>query len=234
MKENKSVLINEADLERWALLYRIAGYSAIGMILIIPIQIVVYMVYPVPESIESWFELFHNNWFIGLLHMDFLYIINILLLGVLYLAFYFSLRERNKTLITVALFFGFVSIAAYLSSNTCFEMLFLSSHYYSATSEAVKASYLAAGQGMIVTWVGTAFNVYYVLNAVVLIIVASVMLQSPVYGKKIAITGLISGLLMLIPSTAGNIGLIFSMASLIPWLIFAIMIAIKFLHLSKL
>jgi hypothetical protein len=46
--------------------------------------------------------------------------------------------------------------------------------------------------------------------------------------------GLICGILMMIPSTAGTIGLIFSLASLIPWIIFAIQIAIKFFQLSRL
>jgi hypothetical protein len=38
--------------------------------------------------------------------------------------------------------------------------------------------------------------------------------------RKIGAIGLISGILMSIPSTAGMIGLVFSILSLIPWMFF--------------
>ncbi|RJX29193.1 MAG: hypothetical protein C4554_01250 [Dethiobacter sp.] len=150
----------------------------------------------------------------------------------MYLAFYFSLKRINESLMVIALLFGFLGIAAYLSSNTAFEMLSLSNLYYNATLETTRAMYLAAGQAMLSTWQGTAFDTYYVLNAITLIIIASVMFKSSVYSKNTATIGLISGVLMVIPSTAGTSGFIFALASLIPWTIFAILVAIKFLQLG--
>lgn len=45
--------------------------------------------------------------------------------------------------------------------------------------------------------------------------------------------GLIAGFLMVIPSTAGTLGLVFSLASLIPWYVFSILVAKKFIQLGR-
>jgi len=93
-----STVIDEADPIKWNLLYRISGYAAIVMVLIIPVQIAIFSMSPMPDSVESWFELFHNNWIICLIHSDLLYIINNILVAIMYLAFYFSLRRINESL----------------------------------------------------------------------------------------------------------------------------------------
>jgi hypothetical protein len=92
---------------------------------------------------------------------------------------------------------------------------------------------LGAGAALLAVYKGTAFNVYYVLNAITLLIFAIVMLRSDIFSKTTAIIGIISGVLMSIPSTAGAIGLVFSLGSLIPWAIFLVLISRKFFKLSQ-
>ncbi|RJX29192.1 MAG: hypothetical protein C4554_01245 [Dethiobacter sp.] len=75
MNKLNSTIIDEANPKKWKLLYKIAGYAAIIMILIITVQIAIFTISPMPDSVESWFEMSHNNWLIGLIHLDFLYII---------------------------------------------------------------------------------------------------------------------------------------------------------------
>jgi hypothetical protein len=84
-------------------------------------------------------------------------------------------------------------------------MLSLSTQYAAATTEAQKSMLLGAGQALLAIYNGTAFNVYYILSAITLIIFSLVMLQSKIFSKLTAYLGLLSGLLMLIPSTAGMI-----------------------------
>lgn len=134
----------------------------------------------------------------------------------------------------IALVLGLLGISAYLSSNKAFEMLSISNLYYAADSETAKTILLASGQTMLSSWRGTAFDIYYVLNGITLIIISCVMFKNSIYSNKIAVIGLLSGVLMMIPSTAGTIGLVFSLASLIPWAVFAILVSIKFLQLSNL
>lgn len=199
---------------RCKLLYRIGGLAALVGVALIPVQIFVFAVWPPPEAASGFFELFERNWLLGLLSLDLLYILQNVLLVLIYLALYAALRRANEPLMAVALALGLVGIATYFPSNTAFEMLDLSNRYAGAETEAQRAALLAAGEGMLATYVGTAFDVYYVLNAVALLIVAAVMLQSGVFGRVTAYVGLLAGVLMSVPSTAGTIGLIFALASL--------------------
>jgi hypothetical protein len=53
-----------------------------------------------------------------------------------------------------------------------------------------------------------------------------------VFNKVTASFALASGLLMSIPSTAGTIGMIFALASLVPWAAFSILAVLRLLTLS--
>lgn len=86
---------------------------------------------------------------------------------------------------------------------------------------------------MLAVYAGTAFNVYYVLNAAALLIFAVEMLRSDVFSKATGYAGLIAGILMIIPSTAGKLGLIFALASLAPWTVFSVLIARRFFQLGR-
>lgn len=134
---------------------------------------------------------------------------------------------------TISLVLGLVGICAYFSSNTAFEMLSLSNQYAAATTESQKLISLAAAEGMLATYRGTAFLVYYVLNAIALLILAVVMLKSKFFSKGTAIIGLIAGILMAVPSTAGTVGIVFALASLVPWGIFLVLIARAFFSIGR-
>lgn len=227
-------LIDEAGLPRWKSLYRIMGVATIVMLILIPVQIAVYTIWPMPESIAEWFQFFRNNWLLGLLHLDVLYIINNTIVALMYLALYTSLRQKSEAWMIIALLTGMLGIAAYYSSNPAFEMLSLSHLYEACSTETERTLLLASGQTLISQWKGTAFDIYYILSAISLIITAVVMFKSSIYTKTTATIGLLSGLLMLIPSSAGTFGVFFSLASLVPWVIFSFIIAVKFFKLSKL
>jgi high-affinity K+ transport system ATPase subunit B len=113
-------------------------------------------------------------------------------------------------------------------------MLSLSKQFLIAENEELKIQLITAGRIMLETYKGTAFDIYYVLNAITLLIISRVMFQNKIFSKATAIWGLISGILMLIPTTAGNLGLSFGIASLIPWTVFSILIAKTLFKLNKL
>lgn len=214
--------------EKWRSLYRIAFCAIVVMLVMMPIQIFVYMKWPPPESAQGFYALLQENWFLGLLSLDLLYILNNVLVAVIYLALYIALKKTNESFMLVALFLAIIGVTAYFPSNPAFEMLILSNHYSVAATELEKSLFLSSGETMLAIYKGTTFAVYYVLNAIVLLIISTVMLRSRSFSKATAYIGLITGALMIIPSTAGTIGLVFSLLSLIPWVIFAIMIARKF------
>lgn len=224
----------DIGLDKWKLLYRIAAVSIIGMLVIIPIQIIVYTTSPMPADISGWFALLQANPLSGLLHLDLLYIINNTILAIMYLVLYFTLRRHNESLMLIALVLGMLGIAAYYPSNGCFELLSLARQHAGASSDGERALLLASGQTYLETWKGTVFNVYYVLNAITLLLVSLVMFKSRLYGKVTATFGLVSGVLMSIPSSAGMIGMVFALASLVPWYVFSVLVARRLFRLGKL
>lgn len=214
-------------------LFRAAGISAALVLLIIPIQIIVYVLYPIPTSVEAWLTLFHESWLLGLLHQDLLYLINNILVAIMYLGFYTSLKHHSEGIMKLALILGLLGISAYFASNKAFEMLSASNLYFAADTISQKSMILIVGQMILSEWQGTAFLVYYVLNGITLILISFVMIKSNLFGKPAAWIGLVAGLLMMVPSTAGAIGLVFSLTSLIPWCVFCALVAVKFMKLAN-
>src|SRR3712207_4729598 len=117
----------------------------------------------------------------------------------MYLALYAALRRVSESLMAIALTLGLVGIAAYFASTIAFEMLSLSNQYAAAATDVQRDAFLAAGQAMLAIYKGTASDVYYVLNAIVLFIIAPVMLRSGVFSKATAYAGLAAGVLMIVP-----------------------------------
>lgn len=221
------------DDSRWMGLYKVGGWAGIVMILIIPIQAARYMVFPPPSTVIGYFTLFHANWLVGLLDLDLLLVIDNLLLILIYLALYAALKRANESLMAIGLVLSLIGIAAYFPSNTAFEMLSLSNQYAAATSEAQRNALLGAGQAILAIYAGTAFNVYYVLNAIALLIFGIVMLRSNTFSKTHSYFGIAAGALMIIPSTAGTIGIVFSMLSLVPWTVWLILFVRRLFQLAR-
>jgi len=212
MDESK---VETAD-SAWKSLYRVGGTAALIMAVFIPIQFIIFMVWPPPSTVIGWFTLFQNNRLLGLLDMDLLLIVDQVLMVLVLLALYTALRRASQSLMAIALTLGLVGIAAYFASATAFEMLSLSDQYAAATTDAQRSMFLAAGQAMLAIWQGTAFDVGYVLEGVALLIIAAVMLRSTLFSKKTAYVGILLGVMSLVPPTAGTIGLLFALGSLVP------------------
>jgi hypothetical protein len=214
-------------------LFKIGGIMAIIIVILIPVQMFIFIAWPPPDNTLDFFALFNKNWFLGLLSLDLLYIVNNILLIFVYLGLYAALRRINNAFMLIALIIGLTGIISYYASTAAFEMLSLSKQYSNAENEELKIQLLTAGKMMLETYKGTAFDVYYVLNAIALLIFSKVMFRSGIFSRATAIWGLISGILMLVPSTAGLIGLTFGIASLIPWTVFSVLIAGRLFKLSK-
>jgi hypothetical protein len=217
----------------WRPLYKVGAMAAIAVLALVPIQIAVYVVWPPPSTVGEWFALFQAHGLVGLVDMDLLLIVDNVLLSLTFLALYVALRETSPSLMTIAVALELMAITTYFGSNTAFEMLSLSRQYAAATTEAQRTLALAAGQAMIATWQGSAFNVSYVLGAVAILLFASAMLRSRVFGGVTAWVGLLFGVLSLVPASAGKPGLILAFLSLVPMWIWLILIARKLFQLGR-
>lgn len=217
----------------YASLYRIAFASTIAMLVIIPVQIAVFVITGIPEGTLEWFELFNDSRLLGLFHADFFILVNNVLIAVIYLAFYHSLKRVDKGLMQLGVMLGLVGIAAYLSSNKTFELMALAGQYAAETDPAARLVIEAAGKASLAGWQGTAFDAYYVLNGLALFVISGTMFRSPLYTRATAVLGLLSAIFMIVPSTAGTVGLVFSLLSLVPWYVFGIRFAAVFRRLGR-
>ncbi len=94
---------NPKNTYAWQTLHRVGGMAALAVLVFIPIQMVVFFLWPPPNSVIGWFTLFQDNALVGLLDMDLLLIVDYLLLVGVFSALWASLRLANESLMTIAL-----------------------------------------------------------------------------------------------------------------------------------
>jgi hypothetical protein len=208
-------------------LYRVAQFLALTMLILIPLQIVIYVIAPPPDTVKGFFELYHQNPFLGLLSLDFLYLFNNMIIVIIYLALFVLLYQEKPVTVLLALILGLIGIACYYPSNPAFEMLTLSNQYFQALPEQQNI-YLAAGESLMAGYTGTTFDTYYVLSTICLLLFAYALIKSHKFKKSVGLWGLASGFFMIVPSSAGILGMIFSLLSLIPWVVFVALLMINF------
>jgi hypothetical protein len=90
-----------------------------------------------------------------------------------------------------------VAAVLFIASNPAFEMLALSNQYAAAETEAQRTVLLAAGQAMLVSWQGSAFQVSYLIGSVALIIISAVMLRSRIFSKTTGYLGILANVIAL-------------------------------------
>lgn len=208
----------------WRTLYRIAAAAAVGVLALVPVQMLVFVRWPPPDSVADWFALYQQNVVIGLIDMDLLLIVDQVLIAIVCLALCVSLWRVSRAWISIALLFAVVACATYIASNPAFEMLRLSHRFEAATTPMQHMQALSAGEAMIATWLGSSFATGYVLGALAFLIIAVVMLRSDVFSRATGYLGLVFALLSIVPASAGRLGLVMSLLSLVPmWLWLALL-----------
>ena len=211
--------VSRAVAPRWKALSGTGGVAALSMLALMIVQIIVYMymIWPPPTTVESYFRLFDESWLLGPLSLDLLYLVDTVPLVLIYLALYVVLRSAGEPAMLVAAVLGIVGVAAYFASNPAFDKMSLIKQYKVATTEAERTALTTVGQAMLEMYTGTAFDVYCVLKTIVFFLISPVMLRSGLFTRLTASLGLAPGFLMIVPSSAGILGLYFSLASLVPW-----------------
>jgi hypothetical protein len=219
------------DVRTWTGLVLLGAWVALASVAMIVVQIGIYLVWPPPGTTLEFFELLIANPVYGIVTLDVLYIVSNVLAYLLYFALAVVLWRVSRSAVVVALAFGVLGMAAYMASPRPVEMLALANLYGQA--DAVRqAALLATGDGMLATWMGTAFDVYYFFNLVTLLIFAVLMYRSAVFTRATAVVGLVAAVLMAVPSNFGTVGLAFALASLVPWSVFAVLVALRLFRLA--
>lgn len=214
-------------------MFSAAAVAAAVIVALIPVQITAFVLSPPPSTVEGWYALFATSVLRGMVAMDALYLVNNLLLVVVLLGLHRALARADPALALYGLVSGLISVAVYLTTNKGLELADLAARYATA-GPAEQGRLLAAGQTLLAEASGTAFAVYYVLGGVSITLFAVILVRTGDWGTAAAWTALASGVLMLVPSTAGTVGLVFSLLSLIPWTWFSVLAVRRFAALRHL
>lgn len=217
------------DRDPWRGLLDVGAWSALANVGLIAVQVVVFLRWPPPSTTAAFFDLLVAHPIRGLVALDLLFVVSNVLVCLLYLALGVTLWDTSRSAVTVALALGLLGLASFLASPRPVEMLTLA-HAYSDAAPAEQPALRAVGDGMLATSSGTAFDIYYLLNAVALLILTITMLRSSAFSTATAVWGIAAAALMVVPSTAGTVGLALSLASLVPWAGFSVLAA---LHLRR-
>ena len=151
----------------------------------------------IPISAVDWFSLFQDNWFLGILLFNFFDVVNYALVGLLFLALYGKLSQFNNGLMLMAELLGFTGIILLFSSNQSLAMLNLSAQYATASTEAERASIIAAGKALLAIhnpgrlYQGTQIYLSYVFVPMAGLMMSILMLHDDSFGKKTSWSGII-------------------------------------------
>ena len=219
------ILPASATEPAWRPLYRAGALAALVAVGCIVAAVAVFLLWPPPTTVQGHFELLQRNGLLGVLDLDLLMMAAYVVLGVLYLALYMSLRRANPALMAIALMTSLGSMLLYLTTNPAFAMLELSGRYATATSDAQRTALLGAGEAVFANSVGSTFNVSYILGGVGALLIVAVMWRSALYSRATVWAGLVMGVLMLVPATVGTFGLYLSLLSLVPTVIWLCLVA---------
>ena len=158
---NRALAATPAVGSTWKSLYKIGAAAALFGAAIIPIQMIVFIAWPPPDTAIGWFTLFQNSTIGGLLAFEGLFVVNAVLGILTALALYLALRRVNQSLMAIATALALVEAIALIVARPAFDMLYLSDQYAAATTDAQQSLFLAAGEAMWATFHGTAFHLSY-------------------------------------------------------------------------
>ncbi len=224
--------IARTDARQWRGLLVTGAWCAFASVALIVVQVPILVIWPPPETAQGFFELLLSNPLGGLVALDALYIVSNALMYLVYLALAVPLWRVSRSAVVIALSFCVVGVSAYMSTPRPVEMLTLAQAYADAGAET-RLALLVVGDGMLATWTGTGYVIYYYFTAVTLAVLSVLMLRSSVFSRATAVWGLVSAVLMTVPSSFGPVGMAFALASLAPFSVFAALVGLRLLQLAS-
>jgi hypothetical protein len=180
---------------RWRDLYKIAGIAAVVSEIVIILGLVTYFIWPYApgtESTESIFINLQNNTLGALISLDLFLLIGDLFSFLLFLGLYLSLKQVSESFALITLAVGLIAVVFLIPARPLLELYRLSESYMTATTEAAKSQYLAAGEALLASFDGIGWFLNTLLGGLSLLISSLLMLRSNIYSKATAYVGIVS------------------------------------------
>jgi hypothetical protein len=214
---------------RWRTLYRVGAVAVLISLVIIPITIVTFFIWPLwPDDI---LVVIQEDWLAGLIGLDFMYLLSSILGIPFFLVLYVTLKEVDESWALIALTMGLLGLVCLVPSRPIPEMFALSDQYAAATTDADRAIYQAAGEATLALFHGMAYHVHYIFGSASLLISSFLMLRSDAFSKATAYVGIVTNIVVFglyVP----EIGAYISLLSVLGYVIWYILIARRLLQLG--
>ncbi len=148
------------------------------------------------------------------------------------LAMYVALKRVNESYALIALVLALIAVATLIPARPLAELVSLSEKFATATSEAERGQYLAAGESLHSLFNGTAWiaqTVFFMLSG---LINCLLMVRTRLFSKATAYVGIISNVAGL-GFFAPVVGIALLFASTIVGVIWSILVGWDFLRLGR-
>jgi hypothetical protein len=219
----------QAGDSRWRSLYRISAVAAVISVVVIPLSIAVFFVWPLwPDNILAAIQ---QDWLAGLMGLDFMYLFSNVFAIPFFLVVYVTLKEVDEGWALIALVLGLLGLVCLVPARPIPEMFALSDQYAAAATDAERAIYLVAGESMLTHFHGVAYHAHYILGSASLLVSSFLMLRSVTFSRAIAYVGIVTNIVVFglyVP----EIGVWISMLSVVGYLIWYILIARRLFQLG--
>lgn len=217
------------------MLYRAGAAAALATVAITVLQIVAGILWPPPDftptaaSATHILEMAHTAPVLTFVKLDGLMLLDYVLLAVVYVALYAALRRAQPSLVALGTVFALMAITLYFAVNPAATALVLAGQY---AADGSASGVVPAMQAVLAGFQGTGFLVHYIVMGVAGILVGLAMLRSDVFSRATAIAGMLQGAMMLVPVTFGTVGLIFALGSLVPFIVWFVLVGTRLLRLA--
>jgi len=178
----------------WRLLCRAGGIAAfIFLFYCLATMVQMALLGGPPTTAADAFQVLQQSKFVGLLRLDFPTVLVLPLYYPLFFSFFAALRDTDRTHAAIATLLVFLGVTLVLAAPTALPLMALSDKYAAATSDAMRAHFLAAGEAVLATdiWHATGPYMGGILVQTGAVWISVVMFRG-VFGKATAYVGIIT------------------------------------------
>ena len=186
----------ESTSSEWTGLYKFGAVTSLLMLCTALLEILITFLpggYASAETVVDWFNLLHDNWFIGLRNLGLLNIVMTALSIPMFFALCMAHWKVKPKYSALAMIISFIGIALFYATNRAFAMLDLSMQYAAASTVAQRAVLEAAGQALLA--VGQSHTpgtfIGFFLSEIAGILISVVMLRGGIFNKFSAWAGIL-------------------------------------------
>jgi len=184
-----------SNVFNWVPFCKVAGIAAfVFLVYCLATMVQMTVLGGPPATVEEAFRVLQQSKVLGLLRLDFPTVLVLPLYYLLFFGVLAALKNTDRTQAAIATVLIFLGVTLVLAMPTALPLMALSDKYASATSEAARAHFLAAGEAILAAdiWHGTGAYIGGIFVQIGAVWISVVMLRGGVFSKATAYLGIIT------------------------------------------